>query len=364
MAMDADAMPDKEELPGLGELSRMLQIPCPSGREERMAAHLTARLQQLGAEPRKDNQGNLWVELPGRESGPGVAIASHIDEIAMVVTAIEADGKLRVQRSGGLYPFKLGEGPVVLVGDGQDIPAHLSFGSGHTNDPTDPVAQFNSGSRGITWRDCHLLTGLTPTQLQESGVRVGTCAVPAAGRRGPNLFGPADDPLVSAWLFDNRGGSLTLLQLWCWLRDAGVTPLRRLNLCFLVQEESGLLGAKGWVRRNEVETFVAVDSTPMPRGTDLTLDGRPGTWSRDSQVHFDQGLISELAAAAGRAGTELQYAVYSAAASDATGVLQVGGAERCATIGYPRENSHGYEVVRWSVFQHLTATLGEWVASY
>ena len=143
-----------------------------------------------------------------------------------------------------------------------------------------------------------------------------------------------------------------------------MTPLRRLNLCFLVQEESGLLGAKGWVRRNEVETFVAVDSTPMPRGTDLTLDGRPGTWSRDSQVHFDQGLIGELAAAAGRAGTELQYAVYSAAASDATGVLQVGGAERCATIGYPRENSHGYEVVRWSVFQHLTATLGEWVASY
>ena len=353
-----------EQLPGLDELTRMLQIPCPSGREQLMAAHLAKRLGDLGAEPRQDGQGNLWVDLPGREPGPGVAIASHTDEIAMVVCGIEADGTIRVQRSGGLYPFKLGEGPVVLVGEGEQVPAHLSFGSGHTSDPSDPVAQFNRGSKGITWEDCRLLTGLSSVELGARGVRVGTCAVPAASVRGPTIFGPDDDPLVSAWLFDNRGGSLTLLQLWSWLRNAGVTPRRTLHLCFLVQEESGLLGAKGWVRRNQVETFVAVDSTPMPRGSGLSLDGRPGIWSRDSQVHFDQGLIGYFAAAAGRAGTELQYAVYSAAASDATGVLQVGGAERCATIGYPRENSHGYEVVRWSVFRHLTNTLGEWVSSY
>ena len=69
-----------------------------------------------------------------------------------------------------------------------------------------------------------------------------------------------------------------------------------------------------------------------------------------------------MASASTRAGTELQVAVYSAAASDATGVLQSGGAERCATIGYPREDSHGFEVVRWSVFEHLTATLAEYVA--
>lgn len=344
-------------------LTEMLQVPCPSGREERMAAFLARRLAALGAEPHMDAQGNLWVDLPGRESGPGVALASHTDEIAMVVTAVAADGSLRVDRSGGLYPFKLGEGPVVLVGDRGDVPAHLSFGSGHTSDPTDPMAQFNSGSRGVTWPDCRLLTGLTPDELAARGVRVGTCAVPAPSGRGPHVFGPAADPLVSAWLFDNRGGSLALLKLWRLLREAELTPRRTVHLCFLVQEEVGLLGAKGWVRRRQVETFVAIDSTPMPRGTHLHLDGRPGIWSKDAQVHFHQGLIGELDRAARQAGTGLQYVVYSAAASDATGVLQVGGAERCATIGYPRENSHGYEVVRWSVFDNLARTLGEWVAA-
>lgn len=350
-------------LDSLDLLTRMLQVPCPSGREERMAAFLAGELSALGAEPRQDGQGNLWVRIAGREPGPGVAIASHTDEIGMVVTAVEADGTLRVQRSGGLHPFKLGEGPVVLVADGGDVPAHLSFGSTHTSDPEDPMTGFAQGRQGITWAHTRLITGRSPGELADLGVRVGTCAVPAAGVRGPNVFGPEEDPLVSAWIFDNRGGSLTLLKLCQRLRQAGLTPGRTLHLCFLVQEETGLLGARGWVRRNEVETFIAVDSTPMPRGTALELDGRPAAWSRDSRVHFHQGLIAELDAAAARAGTGLQYAVYSAAASDATGVLEAGGAPRCATIGYPRENSHGYEVVRWSVFDNLERTLFEYVAA-
>ena len=104
-----------------------------------------------------------------------------------------------------------------------------------------------------------------------------------------------------------------------------------------------------------------MDSSPIPRGSQLALDGRPATWSKDSGAHFHQGLIGELARATQRAGSELQYAVYGAAASDATGVLQSGLAPRAATIGYPRANSHGYEVCRLSVFQHLVNTLFTYV---
>lgn len=350
------------ELPFYDLFCRLLPIPCPSGREERMAAFLAAEIEALGGRSQSDAQGNLWVEVSGSEPGPGIALASHMDEIGMVVTAINDDGSLHVQRSGGLFPWKIGEGPVTLVGAEQElVPAHLSFGSGHTNDPVDPIHQFATGQRGITWRDTRLITGLTPAQLKDRGVRVGTCAVRAAQTRGPSIFGPAEDPLVSAWLFDNRGGSLVLLELLKRLLQGRVQLTQTLSLCFMVQEEGGLLGAKGWAQRHEVETFIAVDSTPMPAETRLTLDGRPATWSKDRGAHFHQGLIAELAAAAEHAGTELQYAVYSAAASDATGVLEVGAAPRCATIGYPRENSHGYEVVRWSVFGHLINTLYEYV---
>ena len=344
-------------------LAELLKIPAPSGREERMGEAIMQRIEALDQRPQRDAQGNVWVEIPGTDSALGpVAVASHMDEISMVVTAIEADGTLRVQRSGGLHPWKLGEGPVEIVGDGVDtVVAQLSFGSGHTNDANDPMVHFASGSKGITWSHCHLFSGLTPDALRAAGVRAGSCAVPVSQVRGPHLFGPVDDPLVSAWILDNRGGSVTLLRLLERLVERGLKPRRTLNLCFMVQEESGLLGAKGWARRNPVEIFIAVDSSPMPASTPLRLDGRPATWSKDAQVHFDQFLIRDLAAAAERAGTELQYAVYGAAASDATGVLTTGGAPRTATIGYPRTNSHGYEVSRVSVFENLIALLYAYV---
>ncbi|MCC7261743.1 MAG: hypothetical protein IT369_04380, partial [Candidatus Latescibacteria bacterium] len=132
-------MPAPDRDPHLLLLSELLQIPAPSGREERMAARVMQHIEALGGSPRIDPQGNVWVEIAGcqPELGP-VALASHLDEIAAVITAVEPDGQLRVQRSGGLYPWKLGEGPMLIVGEGESlVPAHLGFGSGHTNDPQD-----------------------------------------------------------------------------------------------------------------------------------------------------------------------------------------------------------------------------------
>ena len=93
----------------------------------------------------------------------------------------------------------------------------------------------------------------------------------------------------------------------------------------MVQEEGSLLGAKGWAQLNPVETFIALDSSPGPRGSQLRLGGRFATWSKDAGAHFHQPLIGELAQAAIRA------------------------------------NSHGYEVSRLSVFDHLVNTLFAYV---
>ena len=358
-------MTDWNDDPNVRLLADLLTIPSPSGREEQMADAVMLHISDLGHRPQKDLQGNVWVELEGTDPATGqVALASHTDELAMVVTVIEPDGSLRVDRSGGLHPWKLGEGPVEIVCDGPDtVPAHLSFGSGHTQDPADPITQFATGARGITWPHTRLITGLSPDQLSKLGVRVGATAVPAASMRGPNLLGPEDDPLISAWILDNRGGTLTLLRLLERIGAEGLKPTRTTCLCFMVQEECGLIGARGWAARNQTEIFIAVDSSPMPKNIDLTLDGRPAAWSKDSSLHFDQTIIADFARSATKAGTDLQFAVYDRAASDASGVLQSGLAPRCATIGYPRENSHGYEVARLSVFDNLTNTLFEYLAA-
>jgi len=342
--------------PALTLLSELLDIPAPSGREERLGERVSRKTADLGYVPVTDGAGNVVVRLSGRDSAaPLTVIAAHLDEIAMVVVGIGDEGALRVDRAGGLYPWKLGECPVDIVGDGEVVRGVLSYGSTHTK---------GAEPGGGQWSDWRVVTGLSREQLAAAGVRVGSTAVPFRAMRGPVLFGDPADPLVAAWTFDDRGGVVTLLRLLESIRDDAIEPEGDLIIAFTVHEEGGCHGAKVLADRERPEVFLAVDGCPIPPGSSLKLDGRPGTWSKDSVTHFDQRLVQALLRCARAAGTELQTAVYDAAASDASEVYASGGAPRVGTVGIVRENSHGYEVARLSVFDNLLKTLVRFVQKW
>ena len=337
------------EHPALRLLDALLSVPSPSGREERLATVVGEHLAKMGYPGEVDPAGNVVVRLEGREqTAPPAVLAAHMDELAASVTRIDADGGLRVCRSGGLFPFKIGEGPVEIVGDGEPLLGVLSMGSTHTGE---------AEHRSVGWKDVRIITGLSPQQLAEAGVRVGSTAVPVRAFRGPYVFGDPSDPLVAAWTFDDRAGVMTLLRLLEALKNGAATPRRPLIVAFTVHEEGGCHGAKVLCHREKPEIFVAVDGCPMPPETALALDGRPGVWSQDTLTHYDQRLVRALCQCARDAGTELQVVVYEHAASDASAVYAAGAAPRVVTVGHVRENSHGYEVARLSVFDNLLDTL-------
>ncbi len=283
--------------------TRLVAAPSPPGREERMAAVVTSILEEMGYNSESDGAGNLTVRIDGRNPSAGkLLFSAHMDEIGMVVTAIRPDGNLSVDAQGGLYPVKIGEGPVEIVGDGEVQPGMLCMGSVHRPD---------ADTKNFGWDDVFVATGLSPERLAEAGVRVGSSIVPAR----PTL------------------------------------------VCFTVHEEGGCHGAAVLAQRERPEVFAAVDGSPIPPGCDLKLDGRPAIWSKDGGTNFDQRLIGDFCRAAREAGTELQVAVFSNAASDATKAYAIGAAERVATIGHVRENSHGFEMARLSVFDNLHKTL-------
>jgi putative aminopeptidase FrvX len=273
----------------------------------------------------------------------------------MVVTRIENNGALRVTRSGGLHPWKLGEGPVDIFGDGKTIQGILSMGSTHT-----PKAAEQS----VTWEDVLVITGLTPDQLQEAGVRSGTVLLPVRERRGPVIFGDETDPLVSAWTLDDRMGCVTLLRLLETLKRKEIKPKHPTIIAFTTREEIGGHGAKYLARSTNPEVFVSIDGSPIPPSSPLKIDGRPGIWSKDRIAQYDQDLLRSFSEAARRAETELQPAVFDGAASDASLVSYALGVPKIVCIGHVRENSHGYEVARLSVFDNLLNTLEEFFKSY
>jgi len=341
--------------PAMDLFCELLDVPAPSGGEEGVAAIVRSKLDAMGVAYRTDGAGNVLVHLDGADAAaPLRCIAAHMDEIGAVVTAIEPDGVLRMDRSGGLLPWKYGEGPLTIVGDHDRVPGILSFGSTHGG----------VSGKAIGWSDCRVLTGLTPAELAAAGVRCGSPAVPSREARGPIVLGGGDDPLVAAWTFDDRMGVVALLRLLEMVAGAGdVAVASPTVIAFTVHEEGGGHGAKVVARDERPEIFVAVDGCPMPAGTNLTLDGRPGTWSKDSLAVYDHRLVRALCDAATAAGTEMQTVVYDGAASDASMVYAAGGAARIACIGHVRENSHGYEVARWSSFDNVLGTLARFVAA-
>jgi len=341
--------------PALQHFSDLL-LPSPSGDEGRVADVLRTKLESLGFQPHTDQAGNLIVQLDGQApSAPGFVFAAHMDEIGMVVTRIEPDGALHLTRSGGLHPWKLGEGAVDIYGDKATIQGVLSMGSTHTPDAAD---------KSITWDSVRVITGLDPQTLKSMGVRPGIPVLPIQERRGPVIFGPPDDPLVGAWTFDDRMGCVALLRTLQTIQEAGIVPYHPTAIAFTTREEIGGLGAKYLARILDPAVFVSVDGSPMPPGSPLELDGRPGIWAKDRIAQYDPDLIRAFSAAALKAGTELQPVVFNGAASDASLVSYSLGVPKIICIGHVRENSHGYEVARLSVFDNLLNTLVAFLKTY
>ncbi len=336
--------------PALSLLSELLSVASPPGYEWRLAQIVRDRLDALGLRHETDGAGNVLVRFAGvNPDAPLVCIAAHMDEIGFVVTAIEADGRLCLQRNGGLYAWKLGEGPVEILGDTHSITGVLSMGSTHGG----------VSERAVQWEDVRVITGLSPDQLAAAGVRPGSAGVPVQQVRGPFVFGDPADPLVGAWTFDDRMGIVALLRLLDVMQRDKLQPQQPTIIAFVTCEEVGGLGAKALAQREQPHTFIAIDGCPIPPGTPLQIDGRPGIWTYDRYGPYDARLISELRALAVAAGTEFQPAAFNSTASDASMVYDAGATQRIACFGHVRENSHGFEVARLAVFDNVHKVLVE-----
>ena len=330
-------------------------IPAPSSREHQIAATICEQLQAMGLQPERDAGGNVMVEVPGRDPElPLWCYAAHMDEISMVVTRIRPSGDLEVARSGSLYPWKLGEGPVEILGDKESVVGIFSMGSMHI-----PLSE----RKPVGWEGVWITTGMTETELAEAGVRPGSLAVLHASRRGPYLFGSPDNPMVAAWSFDDRMACALLLELLAYMQATGEQPLHPSLFAFTHNEEVGGWGMKNLARMKAPETIIALDLAPTPPGTPLQMDDRPAIWSKDSHGHYDHGLILELLAAGREVDVDLQTVVYERAASDASIAYTAGLTERALCFGWVCGNSHGFETMRLGALRNIMLTLHRFVTT-
>lgn len=326
-------------------LRQLIAIPGPPGEESRVATELAEQIRGLGLEPTIDAKGNVTVLL-GPNPRPNIVVTAHMDEIAMIVRRVEEDGTLAVAPMGGLFPWKLGEGPVLVMADAGDLDAILSFGSIHTADPASVVRQADT--KAITWDMVRVFTGLSSESLRNAGVRPGTRVVVHPSRRRLHDVGP----FVAGPFLDDRADLVAWLMALSELKNEDVSVL----FAATAAEEVGGEGAKYLLQSMRPEICIALELAARVPDAPIDLDDRPVVWVTDgysTMAAEDGRLIASL-------GFDLQFQALSRGGSDASCAAKEGLCARPITLGLPMENSHGFEIMHpnaMSALARLTMAL-------
>lgn len=346
-------------------LRDLIALPGPPGQEGAVRDYARKQAEGLGCACAVDAKGNLLAAPGGAiPEHPRVVVTAHLDEIALLVTGIEArDGSetggtlLNVAALGGAHPWKWGEGPVEILarGEGAYLPGVLSFGSIHTASPASAAQQAREG-RVLTWEQATVLTGIGPQALTNAGVRPGTRVALARDRRRVWEIGGG---LIAAHFLDDRADLAAWLIALESLRKAG--GYEDVLFAATVSEEVGGEGAAYLLHTLRPDICVALEIGPSTPDAPLPLDATPTVWVSDSFAVMDPRDLDLLAdAAAQELGLAPHWQVVTRGGSDATCTASRGLCARPVTLAFAAENSHGFEIMH----RDAPANLARLLVSY
>jgi putative aminopeptidase FrvX len=315
--------------------------------ESEIDRFLLARFQELGLETWQDQAGNVIAKIKGHDSTRKIAITGHKDEIGAIVKEITPDGCLQIRKLGGSFPWIYGEGVVDIIGDRETISGILSFGSRHVSHESPQKVQQED--KPLTWESAWVETKATPEELDAWGVRAGSRVVVGKHRKQP--FRLKD--YIASYTLDNKASVAILLAL----AETVINPGVDIYLVASAKEEVGALGALFFTSNNRLDALIALEICPLAPEYPIKDGSAPVLLSQDGYGIYDEELNQELRKVAQRAEIPLQLAVISGFGSDASIAMKFGHIAKAACLGFPTQNTHGYEIAHLGAIANCTSIL-------
>ena len=342
-------------------LEELLLARGPGGQEDEVRAICQRELEGCCDEVGSDAAGNLVARispphLPREQARrAAVRLLAHLDEIAMIVKRVEADGTLRVVALGGAQPVSFGVCPVQILAGEAVLDGVLSYGSMHATGESPQGSDVLSGA--VHWRDVHVVTRRSAEELANLGVRPGTRVVLNRLWRRPLYF----QDCVAAHFLDDRAPLLAVLGVAREIARRRDELHGDLYLVLTTMEEESNAGALFAARRlpGDISIAVEVGPTVAEYGTRLCRD--PIVNSGDSKGYYSRHVTDRLLPAAERCQYQPQAALLVDFASDASALLSHGEAAQVGCIGIPTENTHGFEIVLEEGIEACRRTLVEFL---
>ncbi len=332
-------------------LERLLTTPSPSGHEG--AAGKVWRDEAATFAPVVDHDlaGNSWAS--NREDGElHVMIEGHIDEIGFVVTWIDDDGFVWIDKIGGWDDQVVVGQRIVIAGQEGPVQGVIGKKAAH-------LLKASDRSKVTELTDLWIDIGAKDKADAERRVEIGDPAVIDV-----TPLHLTDDLLASRSL-DNRIGSFVALEV---LRAIGQDSPHRVTALVASREEIGLIGAVNAAHGMKPDVVIALDvthSTDYPGAAkkadnDVELGGGP-VLTRGASIN--DRVFRALQKAGKDAGVE--FAVQAAGRStgtDADGFRRSGIASAIGLVSLPNRYMHSpNEIVSLSDVQGAIDLIAQFV---
>jgi len=218
-----------------------------------------------------DGLGGLFgTKNASEKEAPKLMVAAHMDEVGFMVSAITKEGLIKVLPLGGWNPYVVSSQRFTLQTRKASYPVVSSSVPPH-------LLKKNESAK-LSIDDILFDGGFESREEAEAfGVRPGDPIVPAV-----ETVELANGKAFAGKAWDNRFGVALVLELLKMLEGDSLpnTLVAGAN----VQEEVGLRGTKGAVRKIDPDAFIAVDCSPAD---DLKGD-------KDAFGHLGEGFLLRI----------------------------------------------------------------------
>ncbi|MBI2567341.1 MAG: M20/M25/M40 family metallo-hydrolase [Candidatus Schekmanbacteria bacterium] len=281
----------------LRQLSDAIGVP---GFEDEVRSVIRGLIAPVADEVRTDVLGNLIATRRGR-AGFKLMLDAHMDEVGLMVSAIDSGGFLRFATLGGWDVRDLpAHGVTIVTRQGERVFGIVGTRPIHITPPEDRT-------KAIPLDDLYIDIGARDAaEVAAMGVRIGDPAV----IHYP--FRPLGTRQVVGKAFDDRAGCAVAIRVLEAL--AGVDLNLDLACCFSVSEEVGARGAPAAAYDIQpdlalaLEGTMAADTPGVPEARQPAQLGKgPVITIADSSVVVPRRVVEALERAAEEEGVTYQY---------------------------------------------------------
>ncbi len=320
-------------------LKRLTQTYSPSGNEAQIRRLIEDEVRPYADEINTDNMGNLIVRKKG--NGKKIMLASHMDEIGVLVNYIEENGFLRFVPVGYVNPHSALYKRVVFENGVKGVVAY--------EDKADL-------KKGFDISKLYIDIGAQNAEEAQNMISIGDSAVFEG-----SFFAHGD--LAVSKAMDNRIGVYILICVIKNLKDTA----NDLYFVFTTQEELGLRGAKAAANSINPDIGLAVDvtatgDTPEGRRMAVKLGDGPCIKFMDNSVITHKDVNDALKQSAKRTSTHVQYEVLTGGGTDAGAIHTSGIGVKTGALSVPARYIHSIsETVNMQDVQGCIRIIGDFV---